>query len=100
MDDLCPTLGIKLAHDLGRYLRAPMLHQSANKNSFSFILDLIKFKYTNWNVDSLLFAGKMTLAQSSINLIPDYVMQTLEITMFICEEAEKLYCNFIWGSTN
>lgn len=85
--------------DLGCYLGTPMLHQKALKSSFSFIIDKMKKKLSGWKVSSLSFAGRVTLAQASLSVIPRYVMQTCVVPVAICDEAERLCKNCIWGST-
>jgi hypothetical protein len=99
-NDISNILGVDETQDLGKYLGVPMLHQRINKNSLSFILDRMKEKLSNWKADSLSFAGRIALAQSSLASIPGYIMQTMEIPCSICDEAERLCRNFIWGSTN
>lgn len=69
------------------------------KQSFSFILDKMCKKLAGWKAKSLSFAGKVTLAQASLLNIPGYVFQTSLIPASMCEEAEKLCRDFMWGST-
>ncbi|GAU10423.1 hypothetical protein TSUD_421820 [Trifolium subterraneum] len=96
---LSQGLGIEQTNDLGIYLGAPMLHQRASRNSYSFILDKMRKKLTSWKTNNLSFAGRITLAQSSLPCIPGYVMQTANIPASVCDEAEKICRDFIWGST-
>jgi mannosylglycoprotein endo-beta-mannosidase len=93
-------LGIEKTHDLGMYLGAPMLHQRISRNSYTFIIDKMRKKLSSWKSNNLSFAGRVTLAQSSLSCIAGYVMQTTNIPASICEEAEKICRDFIWGSTN
>lgn len=44
-------------------------------------------------------AGRITLAQASLANIPGYVMQSSAIPAIVCDEAERMCMNFIWGST-
>jgi hypothetical protein len=80
-------------------LGAPMLHQRTSRNSYTFILDKMCKKLTSWKTNNLSFAGRITLAQSSLSCIPGYVMQTANIPASVCDEAEKICRDFIWGST-
>lgn len=75
-----------------------MLHQRTLKHSFSFILDKMGKKLSVWKANSLSFAGRVTLAQSSLASMHGYVMQSSVIPLSVCDEAEKLCRNFIWGS--
>lgn len=59
----------------------------------------MKKKMSGWKASSLSFAGRVTLAQAFLSTIPGYVMQTCAIPVMVCDEAEKLCKNFIWGST-
>jgi hypothetical protein len=93
-------LGIEKTHDLGMYLGAPMLHQRISRNSYTFIIDKMRKKLSSWKSNNLSFAGRVTLAQFSLSCIAGYVMQTTNIPASICEEAEKICRDFIWGSTN
>lgn len=54
---------------------------------------------TGWKASSLSFAGRITLAQSSLANLPGYVMQTSSVPVSICDEAKRLCRNFIWRST-
>lgn len=93
-------LGIDRTADLGTYLGSPMLHQRISKHCFSYIIDKMKKKLNGWKAKTLSFAGRVTLAQSSLSCIPGYAMQTAAIPSSICEDAERVCRNFIWGSSN
>lgn len=56
-------------------------------------------KLSVWKANSLSFASWVTLAQSSLSSMSGYVMQASVIPLSVCDEAEKLCRNFIWGST-
>lgn len=45
----------------------------------------------------LSFAGRVTLARSVLNTIPNYVMQTSILPKGVCEEIEKSTRRFIWS---
>jgi hypothetical protein len=97
--DLSQDLGIQITKDLGVYLGAPMLHKRASKSDYEFILDKMRKKLSGWKANSLSFAGRVTLAQSSLTNIPGYVIQSTRIPISVCVEAEKICRDFIWGST-
>lgn len=96
---LSQELGIQITSDLGVYLGAPMIHQRASAQSYKFVLDRMRKKLSGWKATSLSFAGRITLAQSSLANIPGYVLQSAPIPGAVCDEAEKLCPDFIWGST-
>lgn len=88
--DLSNQLDIAVTSDLGRYLGAPLLHQLISKHSFAFMLDRTRKKLIGWKASTLSFAGRITLAQSSLLSIPGYTMQTFNIPVSVCDEAKKI----------
>lgn len=56
-------------------------------------------KLSGWKTHSLSFSGRITLAQASLYNIPGYILQSAPIPAAVCEEAEKLCRDFIWGTT-
>lgn len=96
--NLSSVLGINRPDDLGVYLGAPLLHQRASKHSSSFIIEKMKKKLSGWKASSLSFTARVTLAQTPLSSIPGYVIQACAILVSICDEAERLCRNFIWGS--
>lgn len=76
-----------------------MVHDRKVVETYAFMVDHVKKKLSGWKAKSLSMAGRITLAQSSLFSIPDYVMQTTVIPVAICEEIERLCRDFIWGST-
>lgn len=97
--DLSQELGIQATNDLGVYLGAPMIHQRTSALSYKFVLDKMRKKLSGWKAHSLSFAGRITLAQSTLCNIPGYILQTAPIPAAVCDEAEKLCRDFIWGTT-
>lgn len=93
------ALDVDITKDLGKYLGALMIHQRISKHSFSFILDKIRKKLSDWKAKTLSFVGRVTLDQASLLNIPGYVLQSYLIPVFVCDEAEKICRDFIWSST-
>lgn len=56
-------------------------------------------KLSGWKAPSLSFAGRISLAQSSLCNISGYILQTAPIPAVVCEEVEKSCRDFIWGTT-
>jgi hypothetical protein len=83
---ICDILGVEQTSDLGTYLGAPMIHQRITKNTFSFLIDKMRKKLSCWKSNSLSFAGRITLAQSSLTSILGYIMQTCNIPASVCDE--------------
>lgn len=97
--DLSQALGVQITDDLGRYLGARMIHQRVSAHSYKFVLDKMRKKLSGWKATSLSFAGRITLAQSSLEAIPGYVLQSAPIPSGVCDEAEKICRDFICGTT-
>lgn len=76
-----------------------MIHQRNTRSSYQFVLDRMCKKLSGWKANFLSFASRITLAQASLSSIPGYVLQTSPIPVSVCNEAEKLCRDFIWGST-
>lgn len=49
----------------------------------------MKGKIAAWNATKLSFAGRITLAQSVLNTMPLYAMQTLKLPASTCSSMEK-----------
>jgi len=45
----------------------------------------------------LILAGQITLIQSTICAIPEYVMQTTRLHKSTCDEIDWKICRFLWG---
>lgn len=71
---LSTQLGIPMASDLGRYLGFPILTGRKEKADYSFLVDKVRRKLTGWKASTLSQAGRVTLVQSCIMSIPNYVM--------------------------
>ncbi|GAU38761.1 hypothetical protein TSUD_64920 [Trifolium subterraneum] len=54
---------------------------------------------SGWKAKTLSFAGRVTLAQTSLVHIPGYVLQSIPIPVSVCQEVEQICRNFIWGTT-
>jgi hypothetical protein len=96
---LSHALGVHVTQDLGMYLGAPMIHQRISKQSFAYLLDKMRKKLSGWKAKTLSFAGRVTLAQTSLVNIPGYVLQCTPIPVSVCEDVEQICRNFIWGTT-
>lgn len=97
--DICNISGIGRTEDLARYLVVPVIIGHKGKDSYSFITDKVRSKLSGWKTKHLSLAGRITLAQSCIMGIPNYVMQySTLIPTAICDELEHLCRDFIWGS--
>lgn len=98
-EHLAAKAGIPLSKDLGRYLGVPSLHNRVNESTFAGILDRIKARLEGWKARYLSLAGRQVLAQSVLNSIPYYTMQTARLPLGLCDNIDKRIRQFIWGGT-
>ena len=55
-------MGVQVEDDFGKYLGVPLLNKRVCKTTYSYILDQMKSKISNWNASPLSLAGRITLA--------------------------------------
>ncbi|KAH9725573.1 putative ribonuclease H protein [Citrus sinensis] len=90
------ALGVSITHDLGSYLGMPLLHSRVNKATYQSILDKVDIRLSGWNAAHLSFAGRVTLAQSVIQAMPIYAMQTTMLPASVRHRIDKSCRRFIW----
>ncbi|KAK4710030.1 hypothetical protein R3W88_004543 [Solanum pinnatisectum] len=56
-------------------------------------------KLASLKIKFLNIAGRTTLAKSSLNSIPTYIMQLAKLPASITKQIDQIQRNFIWGST-
>ncbi|CAL1375573.1 unnamed protein product [Linum trigynum] len=91
-------LGIKQTNNLGRYLGVPVIHGRVSKDTYKFILEKIDQRLSGWKARSLSLAGRVTLATSVLNALPNYVMQTAVLPVSVCDTIDRKVRAFIWGA--
>lgn len=96
--DICRVSGFYEMDDLGHYLGVLVLHSRVKRNTYRYIVENVKKRFLGWNAPQLSLASKITLTQSVLCLISYYVMQTTRLPIHICNQLEKIYRSFIWGS--
>ncbi|KAH0773137.1 hypothetical protein KY290_010274 [Solanum tuberosum] len=85
--------------DFGKYLGFPILNRNPRAADFHYILDKMRKKLSSWKVNFLTTARRITLAKSTLNAIPAYAMQYVQLPMKICNTIDKIQRDFLWGST-
>lgn len=88
VSSISAQLEIVAIENLGQYLGIPIITGRKGKVDFSFVVDKIRFKLSGWKATTLSQAGRISLAQSCICSVPTS----------ICDEVERMCCDFIWGS--
>ncbi|XP_028056650.1 uncharacterized protein LOC114260679 [Camellia sinensis] len=91
---------IPLTQNLGKYLGSPMIHGTVNRNMFRETLKKLKNRLSGWKARTFSLACRTTLIQYVTSAIPSYNMQTMEIPRRVCDEMDRLNCNFLWGDTD
>ncbi|KAH9769016.1 reverse transcriptase domain-containing protein [Citrus sinensis] len=92
------ALGFSATKDLGCYLGMPLIHSRVNKVTYQSILDKVDMRLTGWNAAHLSFAGRVTLAQSVIQAMPMYAMQTTLLPSPYGGLGQNLYAKDSWGA--
>ena len=96
--EICQWLGFKKTNDLDRYRGANIIQGRVNRYTFKNTIDKIKAKLSDWKAKNLSLAGRVTLANSVLQVMPIYPMLTAKFPALTCNEIDKLIKNFIWGS--
>lgn len=81
----------------GKYLGFSILNNKSKPGNFQYIIDNMKKKLSSWKINFLTPAGRLVLAQSTLNAIPAYSMQ------YFCLQKnmiDKIQRDILWGSTN
>lgn len=91
--------GIARTDNLGKYLGVPSLHGRMSTSMYAPLIERIDGSLDGWKNKYLTLAGRHILAQSVLNTIPYYAMQTTYIPMGVCEKIEGKIRKFIWGSS-
>lgn len=94
---LCDASGIPVTNHLGKYLRVPSLQKRVSKRSFGYILEGMLKKLSNWKMDTLSLVGRMVHIQSSLAIMPVYMIQVLELSIATYNDIDKICRNFLWG---
>lgn len=96
--EISRLLDFSVTQNLGVYLGVPILHGRLTKSYFSKLVEKIRGKLSSWKVGTLSFAGRVTLAKSVLQSIPNYLMQTTLIPSGVTKEIDQITRNLIWGS--
>ena len=74
-ESLSDILGFQSTLSIGKYLGIPIKVLDSLTQDFNFIVDRMKQKLAGWKTSLLSQAGRAVLVQSSLSIIPNYVMQ-------------------------
>lgn len=94
-DSLCDVLGFRSTPYLGKNLGIKIKHLGSSSNEFIFILDRMKMKLAGWKANLLSMAGRSVIIQSSLSIIPSYVMQCAPISNKVPDNIDRISRNFL-----
>ncbi|KAL4391935.1 hypothetical protein AHAS_Ahas03G0294800 [Arachis hypogaea] len=57
-------------------------------------------RLSTWKARNLSLAGRVTLTQSTLASIPTYIMQTMRISLRVCDKIDSICRSFVWGGNN
>lgn len=78
----------------------PLLHSRVTKKTYQAILSKVEGRLPGWNVMRLSVVGMITLAQSIVQAILVFFMQTAKLQMGITSKIEQICMRFVWSGTN
>ncbi|KAL4303140.1 hypothetical protein GQ457_10G015890 [Hibiscus cannabinus] len=99
-EEIVQGFGYEVVEELGIYLGVPLLHKRVTRAIYGYLIDKVHQRLSGWTASSLSLSGRITLANSVLQAIPSYAMQSAYLPKAICDELEKLIRNFIWGSSS
>ncbi|XP_050240928.1 uncharacterized protein LOC126689793 [Quercus robur] len=99
-ESLCDILGFASTPFLGKYLGFPLKQSGSSSHDYDFILDRVKWKLARWKANFLSLAGCRVLIQSSLAVIPSYIMHCSYLPRRVLDGLDRVNRNFLWGSTD
>lgn len=75
----------------------PLLHSRVTKCTYEEIIDKVERRLSGWNASHLFLVGRITLAQSVLQVIPIYVMQTTDLHTGLKARINRACKRFIWS---
>ena len=82
-------LGFSVTSNIGKYFRVPLHHSRVSFSMFQEIVDKVEKRLSGWNASHLSLAGRRTLTQSVLQVIPIYVMQTVSLSSGVRERIDR-----------
>ena len=76
-----------------------MVHNRISKQTYQNIIDKVDNRLSGWNASHLLLARRITLAQSVLQAIHVYAMQTINLLISIKLKIDQLCRRFIWSGS-
>lgn len=83
----------------GKYLGFPIFMKRPANQDFQFLLDNFKTRLSGWKTKLLSKAERVTLVKSTLNTLPNHVMQLIALPLNIIRRLEQYERNFLWRTT-
>lgn len=83
----------------GTYLGFPIITRKRRPVDFQFIIDKIRARLASWKTRFINIACRTTLAQATLNSIPNRYMQYTLRPRKILKQIDKVQRDVIWGTT-
>jgi hypothetical protein len=90
---------MQIKDHFSKYLGMPTFIGRSKNQIFNFIQEKIWKKLKGWKERNISFAGRATLIKVVPHAIPTYLMSSFLIPVGVCDQMERMICNFWWGST-
>lgn len=91
------VLGVSITNNLGKYRGMLLLQSRVSKNTYRDFIDRVQQRLSGWNEAQLSLAGRITPAQSIIQAIPIYAMQTTNLPLTVKSKIDQACKRFIWS---
>lgn len=92
-------LGCTITKDLGNYLRMSLIHSRVSNQTYHKIIEKVEKHLSGWVAFHLSLAGRITLAQSVLQAILVYLMQTTNLPLQVRTKIDQACKNFIWSES-
>lgn len=81
----------------GKYLCFPLFVNKSTSCNFQYILNNFKAMLWGWKTNILSIVGRTTLIKSTLNSLPNYVMQYIKIPSQVILRMNRYQRKFLWG---
>lgn len=90
------NMSVCQGHDV--YLGLPTFSLRSKRIQFGYLRDRVAKKIDGWASKHFSEGGREVLIKSVLQAVPSYAMTCFRIPGSICEDIERLCCDFWWGT--
>lgn len=76
-------------HRFEKYMGFPIFTHRPTKTDFQFLLDTFKTRLAGWKSKHLTMGGRTTLIRSTLNTLPNYIMQYISVPKIILSHLNR-----------